>query len=245
MDLPKIRRKPTYETIFQALKTLHLKPASWDDCSLAEVSNAAHDATVNAFLMSVISCDFDWLAELRSDNGSSLTVDEQKENLVQEASKRMAERCGRSGTFIPPPAALEAHKHTLAAGEMTRTWVIPESATRPEISFLLREPPLTGDNLGLKTWGTSYVISKKLEYIGSEYLGHLINKNLERPRILELGAGTGLVSCFSLIHFLLFGNLILDTLVLICTFGRNGYCRYLGYQCCSHRFRGDPRKLAF
>lgn len=82
---------------------------------------------------------------------------------------------------------------------MTRTWVIPKSKSLQEIRFDIREPPLTGDQLGLKTWGTSYVLAKKLEYIGSEYLGPLLNKKLPtaHPRILELGAGTGLVSTSS------------------------------------------------
>ncbi|KAG4429811.1 hypothetical protein IFR05_014701, partial [Cadophora sp. M221] len=63
------------------------------------------------------------------------------------------------------------------------------------IKFNIREPPLTGDQIGLKTWGTSYVLAKKLEYIGSEYLGPIINKKLpsSHPKVLELGAGTGLV----------------------------------------------------
>lgn len=83
--------------------------------------------------------------------------------------------------------------NVLAAGEMTRTWVIPESHNVPEIHFDLREPALTGDMLGLKTWGTSYVISKKLEFIGNQYLDDLINHSTGGFRVLELGAGTGLV----------------------------------------------------
>lgn len=78
---------------------------------------------------------------------------------------------------------------------MTRTWVIPMSLGIPETKIELREPPLTGDWLGLKTWGTSYVISKKLEHIGTEYLAHLHGKSSPGAhQVLELGAGTGLVS---------------------------------------------------
>jgi Lysine methyltransferase len=89
--------------------------------------------------------------------------------------------------------------------EMTRTWVIPASVNLPEFKFDIREPPLTGDNLGLKTWGTSYVIAKNLESFGITYLDHLFDRSnvhtntsrrrtmLSSTRILELGAGTGLV----------------------------------------------------
>jgi hypothetical protein len=89
--------------------------------------------------------------------------------------------------------------------EMTRTWVIPASANLPEFKFDIREPPLTGDNLGLKTWGTSYVIARNLESFGMKYFNHRFDRStvystsaerktlLPSTRVLELGAGTGLV----------------------------------------------------
>lgn len=89
--------------------------------------------------------------------------------------------------------------------EMIRTWVVPTSAKLPELKFEIREPPLTGDNLGLKTWGTAFAIVKKLEELGSKYFEHLLNTENDRPRnatpistrsrvtVLELGSGTGLV----------------------------------------------------
>lgn len=92
-----------------------------------------------------------------------------------------------------------------AMPEMTRTWIVPASADLPEIRFDIREPPLTGDNLGLKTWGTSYVIAKKLENFGKQCLDHLFTKLISASassssrslhperKVLELGAGTGLV----------------------------------------------------
>ncbi len=89
--------------------------------------------------------------------------------------------------------------------EMTRTWSVPASADLSEIRFDIREPPLTGDNLGLKTWGTSYVIARKLEDFGIQCLDHLFTNSRsasassssrsQHPerKVLELGAGTGLV----------------------------------------------------
>lgn len=48
----------------------------------------------------------------------------------------------------------------------------------------LKEPALTSDNLGLKTWGSSLVLSQRLA-------AH--HKELVHGAVLELGAGTGLV----------------------------------------------------
>ncbi|KAH7391229.1 putative methyltransferase-domain-containing protein [Cadophora sp. MPI-SDFR-AT-0126] len=178
MEVPSLRRNPSYGTILQALQSLQLKPTSWDEPSVPEVTTAGSDGSANMFLISVIMSDFEWLQELKDDSGVVLTIDEQREKLIKEASSRISERCGRS-----------------AAGEMTRTWVIPRSLGLPEIQFDIREPPLIGDQIGLKTWGTSYVLAKRLEYIGSQYLGSILNSQTpsNHPKILELGAGTGLV----------------------------------------------------
>ena len=87
---------------------------------------------------------------------------------------------------------------------MIRTWVVPASTNLPELTFNIREPPLTGDNLGLKTWGTAFAIVQKLEILGKEYFSHLLHprNNTAAPslaterssaKVLELGSGTGLV----------------------------------------------------
>lgn len=75
-------------------------------------------------------------------------------------------------------------------GELNRTWTIPASKTMSELSFDIREPPLTGDNLGFKTWGTAFTMAKRLEHIGSHFLAPALHPD---ARVLELGAGTGLV----------------------------------------------------
>lgn len=80
------------------------------------------------------------------------------------ASLRLAENCGRS-----------------AQPEFVREIEIAALDNR----ILLREPSLTADNLGLKTWGSSYILARRLaENQHKEYL---------RGSVLELGAGTGLV----------------------------------------------------
>lgn len=54
----------------------------------------------------------------------------------------------------------------------------------------IREPPITGDSLGLKTWGSSYVLAKLLPELAAEYLPHM---DLSKKHVLELGSGTGLL----------------------------------------------------
>ena len=75
---------------------------------------------------------------------------------------------------------------------MTRNWKIND-----EVTLKIHEPPLTGDNLGLKTWASSYLLAKRLDFIGAQH-------NIEDPKkdsgdggdtwfALELGSGTGLL----------------------------------------------------
>jgi hypothetical protein len=109
--------------------------------------------------------------------------------------------------YLSPTSYLgsELIQGVAAMPEMIRTWDIASSDTLPELHFEIREPPLTGDNLGLKTWGTAFAIVKKLEELGEKYFDHLLNfksnklnnmartSELSSVRVLELGSGTGLV----------------------------------------------------
>lgn len=79
-------------------------------------------------------------------------------------------------------------------GEITRQWPFEDDANG-SFDLILREPALTGDNLGLKTWGSSYVLAQMLHTIGETSLAHLFGDAASRPRppVLELGSGTGLL----------------------------------------------------
>lgn len=89
-----------------------------------------------------------------------------REEVWEVASTRLAERSGRS-----------------AAPSMTRDFVIDESLT-----ISLHEPSLTGDMLGLKTWSSSLMLASRLKD-----LERLLPSGSGTLRVLELGAGTGLV----------------------------------------------------
>ncbi|KAH8150840.1 uncharacterized protein LAJ45_05021 [Morchella importuna] len=87
-----------------------------------------------------------------------------QEQIWESASSRLAERCGR--TAMP---------------STDRTFKISASLT-----LTIHEPTLTADNLGLKTWASSYLLSKRLPQLPLPAFP-------AGARALELGSGTGLV----------------------------------------------------
>lgn len=91
-----------------------------------------------------------------------------RESIWELASTRLAERSGRS-----------------AAPAMTREFEVDD-----ELTITLHEPSLTGDNLGLKTWSSSLMLARNLRDFGTLLPMVAVNDEL---RVLELGAGTGLV----------------------------------------------------
>ncbi|KAL8774126.1 MAG: hypothetical protein Q9209_001234 [Squamulea sp. 1 TL-2023] len=93
-----------------------------------------------------------------------------KEQIWEAASARLSERSGRSA--IP---------------SLSRTFVIGTS-TADSVSINLHEPSLTADNLGHKTWLASYLLANRFQGL----VPHL--PSLESSgKVIELGAGTGLV----------------------------------------------------
>ena len=105
----------------------------------------------------------------------------------------------------------------LAMHSVHRTFHVPVSLdpSKPKISIILHEPSLTEDCLGHKTWAASYLLAKRLPHLlpflswfadpkyqsvqsrhvdlFKLHLANAIEYDCVVPRILELGAGTGLV----------------------------------------------------
>ncbi|KAJ4366405.1 Protein-lysine N-methyltransferase rrg1 [Neocucurbitaria cava] len=110
-----------------------------------------------------------YLTSIVSSSLKWIEDEEAKEEIWNQASSRLSERSGRS-----------------AMGAMSRKFRIPSSSGSFELS--IHEPALTGDDLGLKTWAASYLLAKRLHTL------NLIPANTnEKPQVLELGSGTGLV----------------------------------------------------
>lgn len=124
-----------------------------------------YDSQYNAWLTRIISSQLPWVSD-----------SELKRLISKEASLRLSENCGRT-----------------AQPEIVRKIGLPNLSKylKGTEYIKLKEPSLTSDNLGLKTWGSSLILANRL--INMNKLG---NEYLTGP-VLELGSGTGLVGIIS------------------------------------------------
>ncbi|CEI64605.1 hypothetical protein FVEN_g12011 [Fusarium venenatum] len=172
LDFPQMWERPSYTQLADILKTLELSPPIWNHkrrrseiIEEQESLASQRKAEVTRYLSSIIKSPLSWIED-----------DDEKEILWTQASKRMSERCGRT-----------------AMGEVVRSWPFEDGAD--EFELIIKEPALTGDSLGFKTWGSSYVLSQHLPRMAETSLFRLFDETLGQPRpdVLELGSGTGLL----------------------------------------------------
>ncbi|CAH0014423.1 unnamed protein product [Clonostachys rhizophaga] len=175
-DFPQMWQRPSFDVLMEILQSLELSPPIWNHRRRGsevvreqqETLNAQRKGEVTRYLSSVISSPLAWIDD-----------EDQQEQLWTCASKRMSERCGRT-----------------AMGEVTRSWpFVSDGVAYESFDLIIKEPALTGDSLGFKTWGSSYVLSQHLPVLGSTSLFKLFDESLGQPRpdVLELGSGTGLL----------------------------------------------------
>lgn len=91
-DLPNLRTQPTFETLQRTLQALEVKPTTWSE-AVKRSTGGSSEAAVSRYLTGIISNLFEWFD--RTEDGD---VDDKREILWDLASKRVTERCGRSGT---------------------------------------------------------------------------------------------------------------------------------------------------
>ncbi|KAI2449912.1 hypothetical protein LOY86_005403 [Ophidiomyces ophidiicola] len=165
-DLPQLYTKPSAEKLLAALRDLAVLPRTFDsDENQAPKLSPVYGGCVAQYLTGIISSALSWI-----------DTDELREAIWDAASARLCERSGR--TAMP---------------SLSRVFRIPV-ADNIYIPITLHEPSLTSDNLGMKTWVSSYLLARRLHTFRLPQpsllpLGH--DKQL--LRVLELGAGTGLV----------------------------------------------------
>ncbi|KAK0734337.1 putative methyltransferase-domain-containing protein [Lasiosphaeria miniovina] len=181
LELPHLWQKPALQELFKCLQGLRQELPVWNlDMPRAEIirqreeeqqASAAHDRReIVSFLSAIVSSGLAWLES-----------DDEREEVWSEASKRLAERCGRT-----------------AMGDITRCWPFKDREYGA-FDLAIREPSITGDSLGLKTWGSSYVLAQLLHKFAAGPLAHLFPTDggtggkTKPSEILELGSGTGLL----------------------------------------------------
>ncbi|KAI1267496.1 putative methyltransferase-domain-containing protein [Xylariaceae sp. FL1019] len=167
---PQVWEKPKFEDLIACLEELHLKPPIWNLTASKPTTQESNESSARtrrettSYLSSIISSELSWIDH-----------DDQKERLWDEASRCLSERCGRAGM-----------------GEINRIWPF-ETRGRP-FQLIVREPPITGDSLGHKTWCSSYLMAQQLGIISTGSFSHLLGLARASPaKVLELGSGTGLL----------------------------------------------------
>ncbi|KAF9132873.1 hypothetical protein BGW39_011166 [Mortierella sp. 14UC] len=101
---------------------------------------------------------------------------QEHERLTERVSACVAHFCGRA-----------------ASGAMTRTWTF---RSMPPQSLQIHDPSFTGGDVGFKTFGSAYLLSKHIAQGDIPQLepwtSESTTSHLPLPKILELGSGTGL-----------------------------------------------------
>lgn len=151
LDLPRISQKPAAEELLNILTVIEpnqprLISITWSSklCNQSSEIHAARpvirvsNKLLAQYLTSIISSQLQWIPD-----------DEQKEQIWELASQRLSERAGRT--------AMLGRTRSYLIYRRTRSW-----SNEKKWDIHLREPTLTQDNLGLKTWTASHVLAQRL-----------------------------------------------------------------------------------
>jgi hypothetical protein len=84
--------------LLDLLLSLEIKPSTWTEPGIGSGEQDISDQrAVNTWLPTIFRSDLLWLDDTTDANGNVVTGEAQREEIVDLAARRMAERCGRSG----------------------------------------------------------------------------------------------------------------------------------------------------
>lgn len=92
LDLPQVWQKPAFDVLLAALQDLRVDPPVWNlKISRSEIlkeqdTTVQHLREIAAYLCTIVKSELTWIED-----------EEDREAIWEEASKRISERCGRSG----------------------------------------------------------------------------------------------------------------------------------------------------
>lgn len=194
LDLPGLYQRPSAERLLEILHrftrvsgpTNFSKPTSLSEESDGDSSGGHISAAPGTGF-------FDWLTKVVASPLQWIDDDDTREQIWDLASTLMAERCGRTAApTITRRIQIEGMREVLV-----KTGQVAEADADADcIDIKLVEPSLTEDLLGLKTWGSSFVLASRLVREHLQLISHGTGSEqalrFENP-VLELGTGTGLV----------------------------------------------------
>ncbi|TKA51522.1 hypothetical protein B0A55_12278, partial [Friedmanniomyces simplex] len=188
LDLPQLYTKPAAKVLLATLDDLTSQPSSLEATPRSGTPRGLSGTStplrrkrkvkskgVPSYLTKIISSPLAWIDD-----------DAEKEEVWEAASLRLSERSGRMAmgdihrTFV-------VSLHAMDASDRSARDKATEDADE-KLEITLHEPALTADNMGLKTWASSYLLARRMVHV-RDLLPHLTPD----ARVLELGAGTGLV----------------------------------------------------
>ena len=207
LDLPHPSTRPSGSLLLAILRSITISLHSFDgpysDCTLCK-KEPPHIARYASLSSNPGLCR--WLTSLVANELRWIEDDETKEVIWEEAGRRLSERCGRTAmgditrSFRIPLSVGSKYKRggyekgsfgvNCSAGSEFGDEGSDENGDQKlegqhYVTVTLHEPAITADNLGLKTWASSYLLARRL---------CILSPTLPIPSpALELGSGTGLV----------------------------------------------------
>lgn len=206
LDLPQLYTRPSAQALITALEEIKSEPPSWQatpqtGTPAPGTPKSPFSGTATPIRRRKVRSEglAGYLTRIVSNRLQWLENDEERELVWDTASQRLSERSGRAAmgamtrTFAIPTVVYDGAS---AGSGHNLSLVAEEEADEHVVHIKLHEPALTEDNMGFKTWASSFQLAKRMALL-KKSIPHLPDKS----EILELGAGTGLVGIAAAVVF--------------------------------------------